>query len=206
MVLLPLSIFRAPQPHGSITFDLPTVKHKLAYKYSSYNETEGSTGSRVLLKPTIFARSDAAATIYFIAQFCAASIWERRLLNSVFSVKFVISVKALRKASFIRLTKNCDAAWSAAALLQHGTSNPFPCFLPMISHNDRPPCLKNAELLWTACVLVLIVYTHLIFAIRARDLFTWACATRILAVASIRERRLFCSACPEVWWQFERGN
>ena len=30
----------------------------------------------------IFARSDAAATIYFIAQFCAASIWERRLIES----------------------------------------------------------------------------------------------------------------------------
>ena len=31
---------------------------------------------------TVFARSDAAATIYFIAQFCAASIRERLLIKS----------------------------------------------------------------------------------------------------------------------------
>ena len=31
---------------------------------------------------TIFARSDAAATIYFIAQFCAASVREQRLIES----------------------------------------------------------------------------------------------------------------------------
>ena len=31
---------------------------------------------------TVFARSDAAATIYFIAQFCAAFIRERLLIES----------------------------------------------------------------------------------------------------------------------------
>ena len=31
---------------------------------------------------TVFARSDAAATIYFIAQFCAASIREQLLIES----------------------------------------------------------------------------------------------------------------------------
>ena len=31
---------------------------------------------------TVFARSDAVATIYFIAQFCAASIRERLLVES----------------------------------------------------------------------------------------------------------------------------
>ena len=31
---------------------------------------------------TIFARSDAVATIYFITQFCAASIREWRLIES----------------------------------------------------------------------------------------------------------------------------
>ena len=41
----------------------------------------------------------------------------------------------------------------------HGTSNPFPRFLPMNSHDDRPPW--NAKLPWTACVIVPIVYTHL---------------------------------------------
>ena len=60
---------------------------------------------------TVFARSDAAATIYFIRQFCAASIRERCLLNSVLSVKSLVNVhvSALRKASFVRLTKNHDA-------------------------------------------------------------------------------------------------
>ena len=51
-----------------------------------------------------------------------------------------------------------------------GTSNPFPRFLPMISHDDHPPASKIAELLWTACVLVPIVYSFDI-AIRARGLF-----------------------------------
>jgi len=32
---------------------------------------------------TVLARSGAAATIYFIAQFCTASIRERRLFNEV---------------------------------------------------------------------------------------------------------------------------
>ena len=31
---------------------------------------------------TVFARSDAAATIHFIAQFCVATIRERRLYDS----------------------------------------------------------------------------------------------------------------------------
>ena len=31
---------------------------------------------------TVFARPDAAATIYFITQFCAASIRERLLIES----------------------------------------------------------------------------------------------------------------------------
>ena len=42
----------------------------------------------ILVLHIVFAQSDTAATIYFIAQFCVASIRERRLLNSVFSVKF----------------------------------------------------------------------------------------------------------------------
>ena len=98
------------------------------------------------------------ATIYFIVQFCAASIQERRLLNSVLSVKYLVIVRALRKASFIRLTKNCDAVtwgWSKPSSLisrrfaskryLHGTSNPFPCFLPMSSHDDCPPLLKKCQ-------------------------------------------------------------
>ena len=84
---------------------------------------------------TIFAWSDTAATIYFIAQFCAASIREqllieRRLLKSVLSVKSYVIVRALRKASCIKSRRftmwwlGCEAnlpTWSAAALLQSGT-------------------------------------------------------------------------------------
>ena len=45
------------------------------------------------------------ATIYFITQFCAASNREQSLLNSVFSVKTFLNVKALRKASFVSINK-----------------------------------------------------------------------------------------------------
>ena len=50
---------------------------------------------------TVFARSDAVATIYFITQFCAASIREQRLLNSVASVKTFVNVRVLRKVDMV---------------------------------------------------------------------------------------------------------
>ena len=140
---------------------------------------------------TVFARSNAAATIYSIAQFCAAFIRERRLLNSGFSLKSFVIVRALRKASF-RHKINEELRCGGLVLKQtffslisrrfatkrylHDTSDPFHCFLPTISHDDRPLRLKNAELLWTVCVLVPIVYSFDI-AIRARGLFTCAYAT-----------------------------
>ena len=95
--------------------------------------------------------------------FCsrAATNHERRLLNSVLSVKsFGNVIRALRKACFIRLTKNYDVVtwfWSqpssflisrhfATKRYLHGTSNLFPCFLlPMTSHVDRPLCLKQCQ-------------------------------------------------------------
>ena len=106
----------------------------------------------------VIAQSDATATIYFIAQFCAASIRERHLLNSALSVKYLVIVRALRNASFIRIMKNCNAVtwfWSKPSSLishrfetkryLHGTSKPFPHFIPMSSHDDRPPCLKKCQ-------------------------------------------------------------
>ena len=118
----------------------------------------------------------------------AATNWERHLLNSVLSVKSFVIVTASRKASFIRLTKNCDAVtwfWSKPSSLisrrfatkqyLHGTSNPFPRFLPMISHTMITLCAwKNAKLLWTACVFVPIVYDHLILPFKTRGLFMCA--------------------------------
>ena len=38
------------------------------------------------LKNTVFARSDAAATIHFIVQFCVASIRERLLIIALMTV------------------------------------------------------------------------------------------------------------------------
>ena len=92
---------------------------------------------------TVFTRSDAAATIYFIMQFCAASIWERRLLNSVLLVKSFVNVRALRKASFFKKELWCDLGLKQTFQLLdqpplchkldlqsssylHGTSSPFP--------------------------------------------------------------------------------
>ena len=105
---------------------------------------------------------------------------------------------------------NCDAAWSwsATGLLQSGTYTALPIrfliFFQWFHMMITLRASKNAELLWTAYVFVSIMYSFDI-AIQARGLFTWACATRILAVASIRERQLFRLARPEVQRQFESG-
>ena len=143
----------------------------------------------------------------------AATNRERRLLNSGFSLKSFVIVRALWKVSFVRLTKNCDAVawfWSkpfslisrcfATKRYLHGTSDPFPRFLPMISHDDRLCASKNAELVRISCML--IWYCHSRHEVCSRC----ACATRILAAASIRERRLFRSARPDVRRQFESGD
>ena len=125
-----------------------------------------------------------------------ATNWERRLLNSAFSVKSFVIVRVLRKASFIRLTKNCNAVtwfWSKPSSLisrrfatkryLHGTSNAFP---QMISHDDHPLCLKKM--------------TNFSGQPAFLYLLTGYC---VLAEASIRERLLFCSARPEAQRQFE---
>ena len=66
---------------------------------------------------------------------------------------------------------------------------------------------KDDKLLWSARVLVPIMYTHLILPqFETQGLFMCTCATRILAAASIRERRLFRSARPEMQRQFKIGN
>ena len=152
-------------PHGELASLSVSAREREQWQRLKRFRTTSSLAlakSFVSRTVTVFARSDAAATIYFIAQFCAASIWERRLL--VFSVKFILpNCKGLRKASFTRLTKNWDAAWSASALLQSGTYTAltifflvfFQWFCTMTTLRDS----RKAELLWTACVLV---PTHLI--------------------------------------------
>ena len=56
---------------------------------------------------TVFAWSDAAATIYFITQFCVATNRECRLLNSVLLVKSFVNARALRNSSFINKELQC---------------------------------------------------------------------------------------------------
>ena len=98
-------------------------------------------------------------------------------------------------------------AWSTAALLQSSTYMAPPIhFLVFFQWFHKMITLhvsKIAELLWTAWVLVPIAYT---LAIWDTKLFTCTCATWILAAGSIRERRLFCSPCLEVRWQFESSD
>ena len=59
-------------------FKMSTLKE--LYYQTQQNSVMPLTHNVVII--TIFARSDAAATIYFIARFCAASIRERRLIKS----------------------------------------------------------------------------------------------------------------------------
>ena len=59
---------------------------------------------------TIFAQSDGAATIYFITQFCVASIRERLLIEKVFIKLSVIGkifrkCKDFEKSQFYRFNK-----------------------------------------------------------------------------------------------------
>ena len=74
------------------------------------------------------------------------------------SVKSFVILRALRKASFYKIKKNCDAmTWflsKPSSFISrcfdtnpylHGTSNPFPRFLPMNSHDDGPPFLKKCQ-------------------------------------------------------------
>jgi len=79
-------------------------------------------------------------------------------------------------------------------------SNPFPRFLlPMTSHVERPSCLKKCQTLLDSSLGTVTTVVAFDIAIELQGLFTCTCATRILAVASYRERRsLFCSARSEV--------
>ena len=85
---------------------------------------------------------------------------ERHLLNSMFSR----NCKGLRKSQFYKINEELGCSLIslrfATKRYLHGTSNPFPRFRfrTMIALRAS----KNAELLWTACVLVPTVYTHLI--------------------------------------------
>ena len=85
--------------------------------------------------------------------------------------KIFRNCKGFEKSQFYKINKELRCSLISRGFATnrylHDTSNPFPCFLPMISHDDHPPYLKkNAELLWTMCVLVPIVYTHLILSFK----------------------------------------
>ena len=107
---------------------------------------------------TVFARSDAVATIYFITQFCAASIRERHLLNSMLLVKSFVNVRALRKSQFYKINEELQygdlvmkhtfqfldqspLCYKAVPTRHLQSVSSF--LLPMTSHIDHPPCLKK---------------------------------------------------------------
>ena len=95
-----------------------------------------------------------------------------RVLGKIFLI-----VRALRKASFIRLTKNCDAVtwfWRKPSSL---ISRRFASVPQKMKNFSGQP----------AFLYLLTGY-------------------RVLTAASIREWRLFRSARPEVWRQFESGD
>ena len=73
---------------------------------------------------------------------------------------------------------------------------------PSLSYKALPTQHRN-ELVLEHHYTTIILYD---IAIESRGLFTCARATRILAAASIRERRLFRSAHLEVRRQFESGD
>ena len=72
--------------------------------------------------------------------------------------------------------------------VSNSTSNPLPRFLlPMTLLVDHPPCLiKCQTIVYTLCMLWYSRSSH-----KGLGFFKCACATWILAMASIQERRLF---------------
>ena len=72
--------------------------------------TSQISNSIIMTLYTIFARSDAVATIYFITQFCVASIREQLLIERAFIKLSVISkifckCKGFEKSQFYRFIK-----------------------------------------------------------------------------------------------------
>ena len=80
------------------------------------------------------------------------------------------------------------------------TSNPFPHFLPMISRDDHPPCLKKCQTSLDS--MRSYTYQVILIDIAIRDP---RFVHMRIAAASIWEQRLFRSACPDMRRQFESG-
>ena len=94
----------------------------------------------------------------------AATNWERRLLNSVFLVKFFVIVRAFEKSQFYKINEGIVMQLHQPPLCckvvptQHFQFIFFQWFHTMIA-------LRASKLLWTVCVLVpipgiLIWYCH----------------------------------------------
>ena len=124
----------------------------------------------------VFARSDAAATIYFVTQSCATTIREHHLLNS-------------------EVYCHCHWCrdWGARPLCQHWRG--------WKRVGGERSCSRRLLVL---CFL-LFLNLNICFVTSYKVLFTSTHATQIRAAASIRERPLFRSAYRNVQWQFENG-
>ena len=85
----------------------------------------GSVSSLHLKRYTVFARSDASATIYFIAQFGAASIRERRLFAELLwtarvlvPIAYTLAIRDTRLFTCVCATR----MYSRAAIISLSTS------------------------------------------------------------------------------------
>ena len=131
----------------------------------------------------------------------AATNRERRLLNSVSSVKvFRTECKCFEKSQFYKLNKKYRCGdLVLKQTFQLLDQPPLCCTAP-------PICFFVFFYQWLHMLVALRTSNSLPWPFESWGLFTFARATRILAAANIREWQLFHSAHPEVRRQFESGD
>ena len=158
---------------------------------------------------TVFARSDAPGYYLFYCTILCGFYSGAAFIKLSVVGKIFCNCKGFEKSQFYTINEElrCSLISHCFATKQylHSTSNPFPRFLPMSSHNDCPPFLKKCQTSLNSVRSCTYCVCSFGIAIQAWGLFTWACATRILAAASIREWWLFPSARPEVRRLIESG-
>ena len=129
-------------------------KDELILPRNNYRQILWGKSSSLASIDTVFAWSDATATIYFIMQSRAVFI-KLSVIHKIFC-----KCKDIEKSYFYKINKElwCSdlvlkqpsnflmSRYFATKRYLHGTSNPFPCFLlSMISHDDHPLCLKKCQ-------------------------------------------------------------
>ena len=114
---------------------------------------------------TVFTRSNAVATIYFIMQFCVASNQERRLLNSVLSAKSFINARSLRKASFIKFNSShmtgCDKHQFSDKMTKLEPFSRYHCLTKWSEQRKKGEkwhfmCPNNAPKIWDGHIYIYV--------------------------------------------------